>query len=474
MLRTLFVIAILVPGLVAAVASRFAALLLYLWYSLFRPQDWLWIDITPLRVSLLLSLLVVIPRGWLLSDSMQSMTLKQRLAREAWPNLSHPLTLAMVLFFGTSLLAQVHAVDQRTGLLWIDYLWRVFLVAMVAVSLINTRERFTAVLAVMTASLGFHATKAGLSSLVGGGVRFDQGLGGAFIDNNGYAMAVVMILPFLVASGQNAQSRWLRWVFWASVLPCFYTVVSTFSRAGFLAAVTVVLAFAALQRQRLAALSGLAVVGLVGVLLVPVPQGYLDRLETIQTYEEVGEESALSRLHFWRVAIEMVRNRPFGVGVRNYDSAYDSYDFSGGHFGSGRSVHSSHFQVLAENGYAGFALWVLSFAYAFIVCLQIRTRVRRVGMPEEHVSFYMTMANGLMVSMVGFLVGGAFIALALNDLTWMTFALVASLDRLSVKDVAAAAGQAPADHARPSPSSGEQPSPDGEGRFRGSYRMDGR
>jgi hypothetical protein len=35
--------------------------------------------------------------------------------------------------------------------------------------------------------------------------------------------------------------------------------------------------------------------------------------------------------------------------------------------------------------------------------------------------------------MIGFVVGGAFLALALNDLTWLTFAMVAAVDRLSLK-----------------------------------------
>jgi hypothetical protein len=34
--------------------------------------------------------------------------------------------------------------------------------------------------------------------------------------------------------------------------------------------------------------------------------------------------------------------------------------------------------------------------------------------------------------MVGFLVGGSFLALALNDVTWLTFGMVAAVDRLSV------------------------------------------
>ena len=47
--------------------------------------------------------------------------------------------------------------------------------------------------------------------------------------------------------------------------------------------------------------------------------------------------------------------------------------------------------------------------------------------------FLTTAANGLMTSMAGFIVGGSFISLAYNDLTWLTFALVAALDRISVQ-----------------------------------------
>jgi len=54
MLRTLFILSILVPGFVLSLRNRYIALLMYLWFALFRPQDWMWIDITSLRVSMVL------------------------------------------------------------------------------------------------------------------------------------------------------------------------------------------------------------------------------------------------------------------------------------------------------------------------------------------------------------------------------------------------------------------------------------
>jgi hypothetical protein len=60
------------------------------------------------------------------------------------------------------------------------------------------------------------------------------------------------------------------------------------------------------------------------------------------------------------------------------------------------------------------------------------------------------MSNALIASMVGFLIGGAFLSAALNDITWLTFGLIASLDRVSLimcaeaRDSAASSVPAPA------------------------------
>jgi len=186
-----------------------------------------------------------------------------------------------------------------------------------------------------------------------------------------------------------------------------------------------------LQRRRVPALIGLATVLTLAALFVPIPQAYLDRLETIKTYNEIGEDSAMSRPHFWKVGIQMGLVHPLGVGLRQYEQAYDQFDTTYGRYGSKRAVHSSHVQVFAELGAFGAAVWVALFAYAVIACLRVRARAGNARFTLQQQRFYFTAANGLLVSMVGFITGGAFLALALNDLTWLTFAMVASLDLMS-------------------------------------------
>jgi putative inorganic carbon (hco3(-)) transporter len=191
-------------------------------------------------------------------------------------------------------------------------------------------------------------------------------------------------------------------------------------------------------------LAVMAVVIATALPFIPLPKGYTERMTTIVTYESTGEESATSRLHFWEVAWDMAIDRPLGVGMRNFDYAYDSYDFLDGRFGRGRAVHNSHLQVLAEQGFVGFFLWVGAFATAISLCMRMRRigRSQLAGTPDGEFVFFM--AGALIISMVAFMVGGTFIALALNDLTWMTFALVAALDRITAHLVLVKAGGAAA------------------------------
>lgn len=418
------------PGFAAALTNRFAALLLYVWFALFRPQDWLWMDITRFRLSMVFGALLIGPS----------------LLTGIGPNMTHPLSVGGILFLVCALLAQMNAFAPDLGWAWIDFYVRLLVVCLFLVTLVSTPKRIVAIFAVIACSLGIHAGKAGFAWIAIGGVRFADGLSGAFVDNNGYALGTVMIMPLLVASAQNIHylfegrrpklEKWTRLAIFAMAGFCTFTVIGTYSRGGFLSLSAAVLTFIALQKQRAAAFTGVGVVVLLFLLVVPLPQAYVDRLQTIATYEEIGEDSAMSRPHFWKVALRMAEANPFGVGLRQYEKAFDQYDFLDGRYGRARSVHSSHYQVLAELGYPGAAVWGSMLLYSVLLAWRLRARSSSPDMPDEHRALLFTCANGLMVSMTGFLVGGSFLTLALNDLTWLTFAMLAALDRWSKAECA--------------------------------------
>jgi putative inorganic carbon (HCO3(-)) transporter len=425
MLRSLFVVLLVLTGFSAMAVSPLGGLLFYLWYAMFRPEAWVYFDLATFRLSWIVGILFIL----------------SSFIRGIVPLTRHPLCKAMIAFLATTLLSQLNAIDPENGWNWILYLAKLILICLMVVRLVNTPQRFVLVVGVISASFGFHTATAGAVSLLGGGLRFAEGAAGAFVDNNGYALGTVMIIPLLIATGQNLPfaigPRWKRLgkglgkILYLAALLSAYTVVSTFSRGGLLGLIAMTGSLFSLQRRRLLFL-GLAAVMLTMLPLVPLPEGWTDRMHTIETYEEVQEESALSRIHFWRVAVDMARAHPFfGIGLRNYDATYDNYDFSYGTYGSHRSVHSSHLQVLAETGFVGGGFYLFLLFYSILVAFRVRSRSKIQSIPNELQNFLRTSSNAMMASILGFVVGGAFIALSINDLTWLIFALIAALDLIS-------------------------------------------
>src|SRR5437868_3339342 len=129
--RTIFVFAILGAGLGAAVFSRFAALLLYIWYAFFRPQEWVWFDLESWRLSFLLGVVLVVPS--LLSGIL--------------PTLTHPLSFGSLAFLAAGVLAQTNAIDPSLGWSSLDALSRTLIICLLAITMINTRQRFLMALA---------------------------------------------------------------------------------------------------------------------------------------------------------------------------------------------------------------------------------------------------------------------------------------------------------------------------------------
>lgn len=430
-MRSALIAVIIAIAFGGSILSRHVALLTYIWFSLFRPLEWIWWDLTSLRLSLVSGLLLLVPS----------------LATGKFPNITHPLSLISWLTLALALIAQETSFVEEKWWDFVDQFARLIVVSTLSVTLLTTKERVTHFVAVMAGSFAFFSAKAGVAAILGGGMQISVGQAGSFIDNNGYALAVNMAIPLMAAAattlrvdlpGVQPLVKYARWGFWLAIPLSVITVISTMSRGGLLALGVLAIVLALLQRRPLLWTAGIVVAGLLTFKFAPMPEGYMERMETIRTYDEIGEQSALSRLHFWRVAVLIVQDHPLGVGLRNYDQAYNTYDDSSGLYGDWRSVHSSHFQVLSELGYMGFVLWVLAFAYALFICLRIRyAAVALTGLSDEDRTFYVATSTALAASMLAFLAGGSFIASAGNEVTWLSFGLTAALQRVYEADIRA-------------------------------------
>jgi probable O-glycosylation ligase (exosortase A-associated) len=419
MLRTLFVLGIIAAGSYLSLHSAFNALLFYLWYAYFRPEQWIWTD--------------------LLMDSYISWVIGiYVIGRAAFSErFRFDLRVALLLLFLAQTLLSTLSSSQGDYAwpYWKDFLKSTVMTYFIAVMATDT-ARFRLVLLTIGLSLGLEATKQGWSQLVlnpGGQNHNPVPMLG---DNNGTAVGMLMLVPILTALAATAGARWQTGLFRFMAFGVLYRAVSTYSRGGFLASLGLGLAYLVRSHKRVPAL--VAIVLAVALIAPALPAAFWERMSTINdTQEDPGsaDASIRGRLHFWRVAVSMANDRPFtGVGHNAFNAHYDAYDDSGGEFGTARSVHSSWFAVLAEQGYMGLALYVAVFLLALRSCARARGAGRLGPEHADLKQFGFAIESGL----IAFIIGGSFVTLQYAELFWHVIGLSMALDVLSKKALATA------------------------------------
>jgi putative inorganic carbon (hco3(-)) transporter len=412
MLRTLFVLILVAIGGYYAVQSPFYALLFYIGNAYFRPEDWVWTNfVSTLKLSLLSGVLVVATTFL----SRQRFVWNGRIAI-VWLFLLHTLLSTI----GSENLAYSWSY-------WTDFLKTIIIMYLMIV-LVTDFTKLRLVLLVMVFALGLEQAKQGWVYLLTSPGWHNANPVSFLGDNNGVAVGMLMLVPIIGLLGQTTEHKWGKGFYWVFLIGCLYRALSTYSRAGFLAAAVMGAIWWLRTRHKAGAFFGLVLV--IIVVLSALPDAYWTRMGTIETYEEEEDKSALGRLHFWRVAHRMANENPLlGVGYTAYNLSYDRYDFSGGAYGTQRSVHSSFLGVLAELGYVGAFL----FAAIFLGALRSCSRVRKLGFREAALSDLGKSAVALQTSLVVFLVGGSFVIFQYNEMLWHFVGLTIALERLAVQ-----------------------------------------
>ncbi len=435
-MRTIFIVGLTIIGIVVGIWNQFGAMLLYWWYAIFRPLEWVFVDLHSWRPSLVIGILVIV----------------RSLMGGYFPRISHPLSLGMIGLLGLEAIASSYAGCGSKGLNDLDQLARMFLILFFTDSLIQTRRHFFLFMLTVAVSFAAWSSKAGLVSLFAGGASLYGyvGSGGSFTGSNAFAMGASMTVFLLIGVGQNIDSLFTNHIpevhqplsrkifkvaLWGAALLSAYCVFATFSRGNFLGLATGAFALLMLQRKRLKLLFFVILLVLPLSIIFVVPEGYLERLESITHQGDELDQSAAARPHYWDVATLMVSAYPLGIGAGCYTSYYDEFDFLHGELGFGRSVHNSHLQVLVEAGFLGAFVWIFLLIYSLSVLYKIRSRSLSPAMPVELGNFLFTFSNSLFASLVAFIIGGIFYELAHLILVWVVVISAVVLDRFSVEFV---------------------------------------
>jgi len=418
-LRTLFVLIIAAAGLGATLLhGPFYALLSYLWIAYFRPDEWVWGGsvVSSLSLSFVTGLLLIGTTAL----SGPRLRFNMRIA---------VLGLFLVQTFISTLLSP-----------HFDYAWpywqdfaKVVLITWLLVALVVDVKHLRAVILVIALSLGFEAAKQGWAQLILNPGEANLNTLPSIGDNNSAAVAVLMLVPLLLALANTASARWQRVGFRFMSIGVIYRAITTYSRGGFVSALVLGVLYFQRSRHKVRTLAAMLVV--VAVVVPVLPEAFWTRINTIAAPAQERDTSSEGRLHFWSVAIDMANANPFsGIGHNAYKRAYNRYDSSHGQYGQNRAVHSLWFGVLAEHGYPGFVLFVANLMLAFLAC----RRVRRLGARDAAFREIGQYATAIEISLVVCAVGGSFVIFQYVEILWHLIGLTIVLHVLTEQATAEA------------------------------------
>lgn len=245
-----------------------------------------------------------------------------------------------------------------------DY-WKGLLGALFLVIAINDKgdlELFLAAVASCTFLACFEIVVGGQGGIERGrleGFQFPGANG-----SNGGSVVILFSLPifgyFLLAP--RKLTHWL-----GALVGAVFTLETLFrcnSRGAYLGLIAGGLSVLALSKgptRRKAFL--LVFLGLLGVLAIAKNDAIWDRFQSIFAEKEERDESADSRLFFWRSAVEMIADYPLGSGGKAAFYSDRGREYIEERFSDFRSVHNGPLDIAAAWGIQG----ITAFLFMYIV-----------------------------------------------------------------------------------------------------------
>jgi O-antigen ligase len=248
-------------------------------------------------------------------------------------------------------------------------------------------------------------------------------------EKNDFGLAMVVAIPLSYYMGLFYGGK-KRLAFWTATVVFVMSNVTTMSRGAFLGMVSIGILIWLKSKSKTKAflLACLIAITFISVM----SKDYKSEILSIDTQgAEYG--TGRDRIELWKLAWKMFLDNPLlGVGQGNIPWRIGEYQYSksGDSFWQrgmgGRVTHSIYFTVIPELGIVGFLLWLLMlrnifFKYRFVT--GIFPKNKRSSIENRETDFLKVMILGLAMSIVGYLVSGAFLSAFYYPQFWNLAAL---------------------------------------------------
>ena len=140
-------------------------------------------------------------------------------------------------------------------------------------------------------------------------------------------------------------------------------------------------------------------------LSVVIDASFLERMSTLSDVSD-GRKSGSSRVTFWILTFDVLKEYPFGTGASGYELLSPNY-VPAEYFDRGKSVkavHSIWFQALAEVSYIGFFFFMMIIYTTYRSLKQLRRHYWEI---KDVYGYYFT--HAILSSYIGVLVASSFI-----------------------------------------------------------------
>lgn len=343
--------------------------------------------------------------------------------RRSIPRTAVTIWWVMLLFWMTLTSFFALNLDELVLERWI-FVFKIQFMLAVSLMLITEIKHLKWLVWVVTLSVAFFGIKGGIFTIMtGGSGRVWGPPGGLLQGNNELAVGLVMVLPFLYWMHRTIQHKWARRGLFASMALCVLSILGSQSRGALLAVIGMAF-FLAIKSQRRLQLTVILTVAMATAIAF-MPESWVQRMDTIQSYED--DSSAMSRVWTWTTLWNAAVDRPLvGAGFRaDAHVVFDRYAPKGGKWeqfsGLVFVAHSIYFQMLGEHGFVGLFFFIM--LWLAVWALAGRTARQAQDLPELK-SWLPELMRMTQVSLVGYLIGGAFLSLAYLDLAYYLMAYV--------------------------------------------------
>lgn len=415
-MRDIVVSLLFAYGLLWAFKRPYVAALLWVWIGLMNPHRLGWGFAYNIPFAMMSAAVLFV-----------SMFLHSKEVR--WPRGTPPILLIILIFWmGLTTSMAIH--QQWSAEKYVDVL-KVLVLTLLVATVVIDRKQIVGLVWVVAGSIAFFGVKGGIFTIQTGGAHRVWGPPSSLVEgNNELALALVITIPLLNFLMTNlALSRdlpffgklsevWMKRGLMLGMLLCAIAAIGSQSRGAFLA----IAAMGAMLWWRSKSKLGLGILFLMMVpaILVFMPDSWMDRMQTIQTYNQ--DESAMGRINAWMMAINIANDRVLGAGFATASSTV--YGIYAPDPSNVLVAHSIYFQVLGEHGYIGLMLYLLFW----IATYRSAGRLTRLGARHAELAWVSNLGSMAKVSLVGFAVGGGFLSLAYWDMPFYIMVILVTTE----------------------------------------------